>query len=130
MEDQKYLIAIALAEQNNQRLMPIGGKTYSGDNSSGNAPQKEADKIILDLLLRLFQRTNEGNLKISNDDKGILLAEIYSLEMQNIIPKIKSDWIKTGDTDNLIKKLISSCIKIWSVKYKKHEGISFNELKN
>jgi len=27
MEEQKYIIAIALAVQNNKRLMPLGGKT-------------------------------------------------------------------------------------------------------
>ncbi len=130
MKEQKYLIAIALAEQNNKRLMPIGGKTFEGVNNSSQIPQKEAEKIILDLLLRLFKRTNEGDLKISNTENGILLAEINLLNMQNNIPIIKSDWINTGDTINLIDKLLLSCSNLWSVDYKKHEGILFNELKN
>ena len=130
MEEQKYLIAIALAEQKNKRLMPLGGKTFAGVNLSSQVPHKEAEKIILDLLLRLFKRSNEGDLKISNNDTGILLAEISFLNMQNTIPTIKSNWIKTGDTVNLINKLISVCSNLWSVDYKKHEGILFNDLKN
>ena len=130
MEEQKYLIAIALAEQKNKRLMPLGGKTFAGVNLSSQVPHKEAEKIILDLLLRLFKRSNEGDLKISNNDTGILLAEISFLNMQNTIPTIKSNWIKTGDTVNLINKLISVCSNLWSVDYKKHEGILFNNLKN
>ena len=130
MEEQKYVIAIALAEQNNKRLMPLGGKTFAGIDDSNQTHKNEAEKIILDLLLRLFKRTNAGDLKISNDDVGVLLAEINFIDMQNYIPSIKSDWINTGDTDTLISKLISTCSNLWSVDYKKHEGILFKDLKN
>ena len=130
MEEQKYLIAIALAEQNNKRLMPIGGKTFTGVDSENQPPTKEAEKILLDLLLRLFKRTNEGNLKISNDETGLLLAEISFESMQNNLPLIKSDWINAGNTDTLIDKLKSISSNLWSIKYKKHEGILFNDLIN
>ena len=128
MEEQKYLIAIALAEQNNKRLMPLGGKTFSGVDSENQAPKEKAEKIILDLLLRLFKRTTEGNLKISNDENGLLLAEISFKSMQNNLPIIKSNWINTGNTDTLIENLKSICSNLWNIKYKKHEGIIFNEL--
>ena len=130
MEEQKYVIAIALAEQNNKRLMPLGGKTFSGVNALSQSSKKEVEKIILDLLLRLFQRTNEGSLKISNDKTGLLLAEISFESMHKNIPVIKSNWINKGDTDTLIEKLKSICSKLWSVKFKKHEGIMFNDLLN
>ena len=130
MEEQKYLIAIALAEQNNKRLMPLGGKTIAGVDSANEAPKKEAEKIILDLLLRLFKRTTEGNLKISNDNTGLLLAEISFDSMQNNLPMIKSNWINTGDTDTLIDKLISICSNLWTIQYEKHEGMLFKTLKN
>ena len=130
MEEQKYLIAIALAEQNNKRLMPLGGKTFAGVESLNQVPKKEAEKIILDLLLRLFQRTNEGDLKISNEETGLLLAEISFENMQNNLPIIKSNWINDGNTDNLIDKFKSICSNLWSVEYKKHEGIKFNTLKD
>ena len=128
MEEQKYLIAIALAEQNNNRLMPIGGKTYSGSDASRKAPKKYAEKIILDLLLRLFKRTNEGKLKISNESKGLLLAEISFENMQNNLPIIKSNWINTGDMNELIYKLKLNCSNLWSIQYKKHEGMILNKL--
>ena len=130
MDEQKYLIAITLAEQNKKRLMPLGGKTFPGVNSLGQPPVKEAEKIILDLLLRLFKRTNAGELKISNDDHGILLAEISFEKMNNNVPVIKSNWINSGDTDTLINELLSICSNLWSVQYKKHEGIIFDNLKN
>ena len=128
MEEQKYLIAIALAEQNNKRLMPLGGKTCAGVDALSKANKKEAEKIILDLLLRLFKRTNEGNLKISNNENGLLLAEIYFENMQNNLPIIKANWINDGNTENLIENLISICTNLWSIEYKKHERIIFNKL--
>ncbi len=130
MEEQKYIIAIALAEQNNKRLMPLGGKTFSGVDTLSQSSKKEVEKIILDLLLRLFQRTTEGSIKRSNDENGLLLAEISFESMHNNIPKIKSNWINSGDTDTLIKKLKSICSNLWSIQFKKHEGILFNNLKN
>ena len=130
MEEQKYLIAIALAEQNNKRLMPLGGKTFAGVSNLSQTLEKEAEKIILDLLLRLFKRTTEGNLKISNNESGLLLAEISFEKMQNNIPIIKSNWINTGDTYSLIENMKSICSNLWSINYKKHEGISFNDLIN
>ena len=130
MEEQKYLIAIALAEQNNKRLMPLGGKTFAGVKVSGQAPEKEGKMIIVDLLFRLFKRSNEGSLKISNDNTGILLAEISFIDMQKDIPIIKSNWINSGDLDTLINELTSTCSNLWGVDYRKHEGIIFNDLKN
>lgn len=130
MEEQKYVIAIALAEQNNKRLMPLGGKNCAEVDISSQTSKKEVEKIILDLLLRLFQRTTEGSLKISNDKTGLLLAEISFENMHKNIPAIKSNWINNGDTDTLIEKLKSICSKLWSVKFKKHEGIMFDDLIN
>ena len=130
MDDQKYLIALALAEQNHKRLMPLGGKTFSRVDASNQTPEKEAEKIILDLLIRLFKRTSEGNLKISNNETGLLLAEIRFESMHNNIPIMKSNWINTGNTDNFIHELKSICSNLWSVQYKKHEGIIFNDLKD
>ncbi len=130
MEEQKYVIAMALAEQNNKRLMPLGGKTCTRVDTLSQSSKKEVEKIILDLLLRLFQRTTEGSLKISNDNSGLLLAEISFESMHKNIPIIKSNWINTGNTDTLINELKSVCSNLWSIQYKKHEGIKFDDLVN
>ena len=128
MEEQKYVLAIALAEQNNKRLMPLGGKTFSVVDTLSQTSKKEVEKIILDLLLRIFQRTTEGSIKMSNNETGLLLAEISFESMHKNIPVIKSNWINSGDTDTLIEKLKSICSNLWSVKFQKHEGIIFNDL--
>ena len=129
MEEQKYLIGIALAEQNQKRLMPLGGKTFTKVEASSEPPYKEAEKIILDLLLRLFKRSNEGSLKITNNDNGLLLIEISFERMQKDLPIIKSNWINSGDTDKLIQELKKISYGFWSINYQKHEGILFENLK-
>ena len=130
MDEQKYIIAIALAEQNNKRIMPLGGKTFSGVNSSRQVPKKEAEKIFLDLLLRLFKRTTQGNLKVSNEETGLLLADISFENMHNKLPIIKSNWINTGNTENLIEELNSVCNNLWSIQYRKHEGMIIKDIMN
>ncbi len=47
MEEQRYLIAIALAEQNNKRIMPIGGKTIKGHSSLNQLKRQETKSIYL-----------------------------------------------------------------------------------
>ena len=128
MDEQKYLIAIAVAEQNNQRIMPIGGKTMPMSICENTFPQIESEKIILDLLLRLFKRSSEGQLKISEKDTGLLLAEISFDDMQKNIPIIKENWINTGNTIELLNRLTSFCSQLWSINYKKYEGMVFTSL--
>ncbi len=128
MDNQKYLIAIALAEQNNQRIMPIGGKTIPITFPEKTFPKKESEKIILDLLLRLFKRSNEYELKITEKETGLLVAEISMDDMQEKIPTIKANWINNGNTNELINRLTTICSKLWSINHKKYEGMVFTSL--
>tara|TARA_Y100001968_G_C18801626_1_gene455913 strand:- start:18 stop:410 length:393 start_codon:yes stop_codon:yes gene_type:complete len=129
MSEQNYLIALILAEQHNQRIMPIGGKTIPIDDSSNEFPKNESEKIILDLLLRLFQRSYTANVKIYDEKIGILIAQISINNMQNNIPIIKSEWINKGNTSKLIENLNSICYNLWSINYVKYEGMLINSLK-
>ena len=129
MDEQKYLIAIALVEQNNQRIMPIGGKTIPIDVSEKKFPKKESEKIILDLLLRLFKRSSEGELKILEKDTGLLVAEISIQDMQKNIPIIKANWINNGNTNELLIRLTSICSQLWNINYEKYEGMVFTSLR-
>ena len=128
MGEHKYLIAIALAEQNNQRIMPIGGKTIAIGVSNKTFPKKESEKIILDLLLRLFKRSSESELKISEKDTGLFVAEISIDDMQKHIPIIKANWINNGNTNELLNRLTCFCSQLWSINHKKYEGMVFTSL--
>ena len=82
MASQDYLIAIALIEQNNVRAMPLGGKEIKEklEEEEGNLI-KLGEEVILNLLLRVFQRSDEGALKenCSLDDFSIIFLNHFQL---------------------------------------------------
>ena len=65
MASQDYLIAIALIEQNLVRAMPLGGKEIKDTLEEAENFKKLGEEVILNLLLRVFQRSDEGALKKS-----------------------------------------------------------------
>ena len=127
MANQDYLIAIALIEQNNERAMPLGGKEIK-ENLEGDNFIKLGDEVTLNLLLRLFQRSDEGFLKRVSSDKGLLLVHMHPKRMQKELPFIKSEWIRDGDTDQFLKYLGNLSKEIWTVSFIKYKGIDFTSI--
>ena len=75
MSSQDYLIAIALIDQNGSRAMPLGGKEIKDDIFEDKDNFKQlGEEVILNLLLRVFQRSDEGPLKRSSEDNFIAVA--------------------------------------------------------
>ena len=105
MANQDYLIAIALIEQNDVRAMPLGGKEIKDNLDLENNLNKLGQEVILNLLLRVFQRSDEGSLKRVSEDKGLLLVHMHPKRMQKELPFIKSEWIRDGDTNQFLKYL-------------------------
>ena len=127
MANQDYLIAIALIEQNNERAMPLGGKEIK-ENLEGDNFIKLGEEVTLNLLLRLFQRSDEGFLKRVSSDKGLLLVHMHPKRMQKELPFIKSEWIRDGDTDQFLKYLGNLSKEIWTVSFIKYKGIDFTSI--
>jgi len=70
MASQDYLIAIALIEQNLVRAMPLGGKEIKDNLEEAENFKKLGEDVILNLLMRVFQRSDEGALKRASEGKG------------------------------------------------------------
>ena len=81
MANQDYLIAIALIEQNEERAMPLGGKEIK-ENLEENNLSTLGDEVILNLILRVFQRSDEGYLRRVSSDKSLLLVHMHPKRMQ------------------------------------------------
>ena len=79
MASQDYLIAIALIEQNLVRAMPLGGKEIKDNLEESENFKKLGEEVILNLLMRVFQRSDEGALKRVSEEKGLLLVHICLL---------------------------------------------------
>ena len=128
MASQDYLIAIALIEQNSIRAMPLGGKEIKENLEDKENFKKLGEEIILNLLLRVFQRSDEGALKRASEEKGLLLVHMHPKRMQKELPFIKSEWIRDGDTNQFIKYLSNLSREIWTTSFIKYKGIEFTSI--
>ena len=127
MANQDYLIAIALIEQNEARAMPLGGKQIK-ESLEDNIHNKLGEEVILNLLLRVFQRSDEGFLRSVSSDKSLLLVHMHPKRMQKELPFIKSEWIRDGDTTQFLKYLGNLSKEIWTVSFVKYKGIEFTSI--
>ena len=128
MASQDYLIAIALIEQNSLRAMPLGGKEIKDNLENNESFNKLGEEVILNLLLRVFQRSDEGSLKRASEDKGLLLVHMHPKRMQKELPFIKSEWIRDGDTNQFLKYLGNLSKEIWSASFVKYKGVEFTSI--
>ena len=125
-----YLVGIALIEINNKPAMPIGGKSYSIKTSESTESdiKQQGEKVILGLMLRVLQRSDEGSIRRLAGNQSLLLAEMSMEVLQQNLPLIKSNWIKTCDTKTFLLELKKCSSSIWRVEYIKYEGIKLFNL--
>ena len=128
MASNDYLIAIALIEQNSVRAMPLGGKEIKVNLDDKDIFKKLGEDVILNLLLRVFQRSDEGPLKRASEDSGLLLVHMHPKRMQKELAFIKSEWIRDGDTKQFLKYLGNLSKEVWSASFVKYKGIEFNSI--
>ena len=128
MASQDYLIAIALIEQNNERAMPLGGKEVKLDIEEKENFKKLSEDVTLNLLLRLFQRSDDGPMKRISGEKGLLLVHMHPKRMQKELPFIKAEWIRDGDTNQFIQYLSNLSKQIWTASFVKYHGVEFTSI--
>ena len=128
MKNFPYLIAIAMIIKDNKRLMPIGGKSIKDQINQEEGPGQTGKEIALDLLVRIFQKSDDGSLHRAIGNESLLLLEMNMDSMQEILPKIKSNWINTGDKNELLNSLKQHSNVIWRISYIRYEGLNIEKL--
>ena len=128
MASQDFLIAIALIEQHEVRAMPLGGKGIEDNIEEKENLNKLGEEVILKLLIRVFQRSDEGALKRVSEEKGLLLVHMHPKRMQKELPFIKSEWIRDGDTNQFLKYLGNLSKQIWTASFDKYKGIELTSI--
>ena len=128
MASQDYLVAIALIEQNNERAMPLGGKEIKIGIEEKENFNKLANDVVLNLLLRLFQRSDDGALKRLSEEKGLLLVHMHPKRMQKELPFIKAEWIRDGDTTQFLQYLGNLSKEIWTASFIKYQGVEYTSI--
>ncbi len=129
MDEFYYLVALAFIEQGDSRLMPIGGKSIKGSDPQVQPPQQLIESISLELLVRLINRSKDGAIRSAAGEQSILLLKIPMISMQENLPSIKADWLRTGETDHCMNKLHEISNSIWHLSFEKYKGIKLTELK-
>jgi hypothetical protein len=115
MADAPYLIALALVEQNGQRTMPLQGKSLREPLAAGEDPGEVGRQQVLELLLRLWQRSEATPLQRAAGDRSLLLVTVPITALQEQLPALKARWLSSGDTEALLHELRSLASGIWSL---------------
>ena len=111
--DAPYLIALALLEQQGERAMPLQGKSLRQPIAAGDDPSAVAEPLIAGLLLRIWQRSDQGPLRRAEAERSLLLVQVPIEALQNTLPALKAAWIRSGDSDALLRELAATSSGIW-----------------
>ena len=126
MANAPYLVALALVELDGKRALPLTGKTQSAAAAEAQDPGDDGRTLALELLLRLWQRSDEGPLQRAAADNSLLLIEIPLDVMSEQLPLLKASWLATGDTAAFEAGLKALVIRGWRMGIAKYEPVSFS----
>jgi len=126
MADAPYLVALALVELQGQRALPLTGKSQAAASSQAPDPGDQGRTLALELLLRLWQRSDAGALQRVAGEESLLLLEIPLEVMGDQLPILKANWLAGGETATLLASLAAISLRAWRITIAKYEPISFH----
>lgn len=124
MAESPYLVALALAEQEGRRILPLTGKSRPAALLPAD-PGEEGRTLALELLLRLWQRSDEGPLRRAAGEASLLLVELPLEGMSEQLPILKANWIRSGDTAAFQERLATLVSRAWRISIARYEPVSF-----
>jgi hypothetical protein len=83
-----------------------------------------AHSLALELLLRLWQRSDNGTLKRACGVDSLLLVELPMECLPEDLPRLKADWLNSGDTQAFQSGLQAMCGRAWTMSIAKFEPVS------
>jgi len=125
MADNSYLVALALIEQDGRRSLPLTGKSQPAEAAAASDPGETGRSLALELLLRIWQRSDDGPLRRAAGPDSLLLVELPLEVMSEQLPVHKANWIATGDTAALLDGLKTLVQRGWRIHVAKYEPVSF-----
>lgn len=128
MADAPYLIALALLEQNGERAMPLQGKSLREPLPADGDPGEVGRQQALDLLVRVWQRSEQGALRRAAGDQSLLLVTVPIEALQEALPALKARWLTSGDTTLLLAELKSLASGLWSLNLEQRQPLAYQRL--
>ncbi len=121
-----YLVALALIEQEGIRALPLAGRSLSAEAAAEVEPTQVAHSLALELLLRLWQRSDNGPLKRACGVDSLLLVELPMERLPEDLPRLKADWLNSGDTKAFQAGLQAMCGRGWTMSIAKFEPVALS----
>ncbi|MGL6133338.1 MAG: hypothetical protein ACRC1L_04020 [Prochlorococcaceae cyanobacterium] len=128
MAEAPYLIALAFLEQNGKRALPLAGKSFAAaaGNDNSDDPGEDGRALALELLLRVWQRSDGGALRRAAGGASLLLLVMPLDVMNEQLPVLKATWLAGGDTEATLQQLQSLASQSWQVSVAKYEPVTFS----
>ncbi|MEB3317365.1 MAG: hypothetical protein VKO39_04415 [Cyanobacteriota bacterium] len=131
MAEVPYVVALALVEIAGKRALPLTGKSRSAvaaeeASLAATDPGEEGRTLALELLLRLWQRSDEGPLQRAAGEDSLLLVELPLEAMSEQLPLLKARWLTSGETAELLHGLQGVASRGWRVAIAKYEPVQFH----
>ena len=128
MADTPYLVALALIEQEGRRALPLAGRSQKEVAAEGEAPDELGRALVLELLLRVWQRSDEGLLKRAAAAESLLLVELPMERLPEDLPVLKAAWLNSGDAEAFRKGLQGMGPRAWTIAVEKFQPVSLTQL--
>ncbi len=125
MAEAPYLVALALGLQNGKRILPLTGKSRPAAAGDAADPGEDGRTLALELLLRLWQRSDDGPLQRAAGDDSFLLLELPLELMSEQLPVFKVQWLAGGETAELLAQLQGVALRGWRISIAKYEPVTF-----
>jgi hypothetical protein len=125
MADAPYLIALALLEQDGARAMPLQGKSLREPLAPGADPGEVGRQQALDLLVRVWQRSDTGGVRRASGETSLLLVTVPIEALQEQLPALKAQWLNSGDTPALLDALRSLGSGLWSLTLQPRQPLAY-----
>ena len=126
--DTPYLVALALIEQEGRRALPLAGRSQKEMAAEGEAPDVLGRMLALELLLRVWQRSDEGALKRAAATESLLLVELPMERLPEDLPVLKAAWLNSGDLERFRTGLQEMSLRAWTIAVAKFQPVSLTKL--
>lgn len=128
MADAPYLIALALLEQHGERAMPLQGKSLREPLPADGDPGDVGHQQALELLMRVWQRSDAGALSRAVGEHSLLLVTVPIEALQEDLPAIKARWLNSGDHAALLNELKCLAYGVWSLTLQPRQPMAYTRL--
>ena len=124
MADTPYLVVLALIETPEGRALPIAGRSQKAPAAEGEAPKELGHALALELLLRVWQRSDNGALRRAAGVDSLLLVELPMERLPEDLPQIKANWLNSGDNAAFKEALRAISERCWVMEVKKLQPVT------